>query len=730
VGLGLRLLWLWFLWDASLVFDEAEYLEIARALREGSYIDNGRWLRPPLFPTWLALFLGPTDKTTTLLLARLGQVFLGVVLVYLLYRIGGLGSRTWRVALLCGFVGAISFPLIAYSSYLMAEMLLLVVLAFFLLLLLRLMNTPSFTLAAVAGVVLGLAMLIKPIAVGTIPALFVASWLAGGPWKARLGRIVVAGACAAVIVAPWTVRNAIVYHRLVVLDTTGGFNLWLGNRLPDQRITSIEADMQEVYPNLADRDRAFAALARNNMLSHPVFTIEQLAEKARQFWRPEADVLASGHDGDLYLTCPRTYSIRTTVERGPNFGEVQPPCWWRWLNLCADVVYVPLLMGAVVQITWRWHDRFTKIAVVWGGSLFLLSILTLVQPRLRLPLMVVLIPLGVMGIIRIIRMVQGLQEYAIIASHDIFGSLQRFTLQRWRIFLVLGIFLFGSWYLHLVPLAMSQWWHVRGTTAWHTGDINAAYRAYETAVAWYPTRITTLVAAGQVAETLGREDSAHIWYQRATHVTYHAPQARIGSARVLQRQGYNEAVVDQLQASSLSVGQLERVGFAATLLPPRQTLDLGAPPACLYGYIFGIYMEYAPEVLPPARWTGAYAGLRFGTAPTPTSVVRLRASAPRPHTSPPPHMHITLNDTMPIATTIAPGWPRIYRMMVPPSSDGVTLLLHSDTIPLSVLNHRPEDEREGGILIDWAALDPVEVPSDSPPNRPHLSDETVSYDTP
>ncbi|NJN68076.1 MAG: phospholipid carrier-dependent glycosyltransferase [Chloroflexaceae bacterium] len=253
VGFGLRLGWLWFQGNASFVLDEQEYVEIAQALRRGGYlgeVDDGRWIRPPLFPLWLAFTFGPGNH---LLLARSGQVVLGVVLIYLFYRLTLLAWGDVRSALVCAALAALSLPLIVFSTYLMAEMLLLVLLCGLLLVLLALARGSGYRLATLAGVLLGLALLTKPIALAAIPATLGAV-LAGQPhWHQRVRHLVVLLVGAAVVLAPWAVRNRLVYDRFIPLDTTGGYNLWIGNRPPGQGGAIFEETMRTAYPNPADR---------------------------------------------------------------------------------------------------------------------------------------------------------------------------------------------------------------------------------------------------------------------------------------------------------------------------------------------------------------------------------------------------------------------------------------------------------------------------------------------
>src|SRR5207302_1680079 len=85
--------------------------------------------------------------------------------------------------------------------------------------------------AGVAGALLGLSALTRATALGFVP--LAALWLylpAARPSPAARLAVpaVLVGACV-VILLPWTVRNYLAYKRFVLVDTTSGYNLWLGS---------------------------------------------------------------------------------------------------------------------------------------------------------------------------------------------------------------------------------------------------------------------------------------------------------------------------------------------------------------------------------------------------------------------------------------------------------------------------------------------------------------------
>src|SRR5205807_2259512 len=67
----------------------------------------------------------------------------------------------------------------------------------------------------------------------------------------RLGGFLIVILACALVLLPWVVRNYRAYGRLVPVDTTGGYNLWLGSvGVRDE--ARLQADLRAI-PNPADR---------------------------------------------------------------------------------------------------------------------------------------------------------------------------------------------------------------------------------------------------------------------------------------------------------------------------------------------------------------------------------------------------------------------------------------------------------------------------------------------
>lgn len=174
----------------------------------------------PAFLAGLFYFTGPSMLAIEIL-----NLVLWALIVALVYVLGRrLGDRATGV--LAGILVAIAptmaiFVMRAYSEALFIPLLLGVCL-----LLTSRRETPSLRSAALAGVLLGAAILVRSTAEGLI--LILPLWLLWRrprreSWRAAL--VLAVSSC--LVLVPWLVRNTVVMHT-TSLSTNGGVTLWLG----------------------------------------------------------------------------------------------------------------------------------------------------------------------------------------------------------------------------------------------------------------------------------------------------------------------------------------------------------------------------------------------------------------------------------------------------------------------------------------------------------------------
>lgn len=229
VGLGLRLI-LVFSFDVRQSSDLAWYLSRAIELVEtGRYAENGvptaYW--PVGYPAFLAaLFL---LFGTSALVGQVANALLSVGCVGLLFLFCRQRFADPRVAGLAALVLAIYPNNIAYSIGLYSEPLFT-----FLLLAALVVLRPDSGLPRLvaAGVVLGFATLVKAQMQLLGPLLAVLLLLYGwscADFRRALPRSALVIAVMALTIAPWTLRNAEVMGKAVIVSTNGGMSLLSGN---------------------------------------------------------------------------------------------------------------------------------------------------------------------------------------------------------------------------------------------------------------------------------------------------------------------------------------------------------------------------------------------------------------------------------------------------------------------------------------------------------------------
>jgi 4-amino-4-deoxy-L-arabinose transferase-like glycosyltransferase len=218
--------------------DPAIYNQMARRIADGmGYVSFNRFptsYYPPGYPfflggvQWVLERVGLGDRTPVG--AAVAQSLLAGVMVAAVVVAGRrLGDR--RVGLVAGLVVAVWPNLVLHASLMLSETLFLTCFSVFLAAVVTMVDDEGRLLrgrAAVAGLALGAATLVRPQVALVIPALAVA-WLAARlGWRdvARRGGVLVAGVL--VCVLPWTVRNAVVLDGFVPVSTNTGDNLCLG----------------------------------------------------------------------------------------------------------------------------------------------------------------------------------------------------------------------------------------------------------------------------------------------------------------------------------------------------------------------------------------------------------------------------------------------------------------------------------------------------------------------
>lgn len=234
VAFGLRVVLVALTWHTQVTFDPADFSRTAASIAHGhGYPATNRApgggpsaFRPPGYPFLLAGVYAVAGHTAPAI-GRLVGGFLGTLAVGLM---GLISLRLWgrRVALVALWIGAIAPPLVVLSTALISEALFVPIVLGATLTALEARGSDGrhrYSWAVATGVLLGLSALTRTN--GLIMLLpFALAFVPGRPRRPRgwtPAGVMVAAAC--LTIAPWTIRNALVFHQFIPISDESGYTL-------------------------------------------------------------------------------------------------------------------------------------------------------------------------------------------------------------------------------------------------------------------------------------------------------------------------------------------------------------------------------------------------------------------------------------------------------------------------------------------------------------------------
>lgn len=219
--------------DTKVTLDSADFSRVGWSIAQGHGIPptnrdpagGPSAFRPPAYPAFLAAvyFVAGQEAPPA---ARFVETVLGTLTVAL---IGLIALRIWgkRVAMIALGIAAVAPPLVVMSNALISE-------ALFVPLLLGAVacalqarrSARPLRWALFTGLLVGIAELTRTNAIVLLIPLGIALWTAAPGRRGRaLLRPAVAVAVAVLIVAPWTIRNYLVFHAFVPVSTEVGYTV-------------------------------------------------------------------------------------------------------------------------------------------------------------------------------------------------------------------------------------------------------------------------------------------------------------------------------------------------------------------------------------------------------------------------------------------------------------------------------------------------------------------------
>jgi 4-amino-4-deoxy-L-arabinose transferase-like glycosyltransferase len=263
--------------------DGEEYDAIARSLAAGTGFEvnhSPNTFRPPGYPFFLAAIYaigGPGYAVV-----KIVQSVVGALTCLMIVLIGEqLFSR--RVGMMAGVIAAVYPFLVAYTGFLLSETLFVFLSTVFLYALVRLREDPAWLWVAVAGLVLGVMNLTRPVTLFLPVLLFFWLWV---EWGAKRRAAVIAGMLALwmmVPIMPWTVRNYMVTNSFIPISSHLWSGLYAGNNPtimhdPEAIGGSIEPEQLEDYR------AAYLSFLQHYLVHEPMELLRLELHKLKRFW--------------------------------------------------------------------------------------------------------------------------------------------------------------------------------------------------------------------------------------------------------------------------------------------------------------------------------------------------------------------------------------------------------------------------------------------------------------
>jgi hypothetical protein len=149
-----------------------------------------------------------------------------------------------------------------------------------------------------AGILFGIATLVKAQTLVVVPLLFAIDWLRMGQVWTRLPRLLVDGllvlAIAGLTVLPWTIRNEVQLGHWIAVSTNGGYTLLTGNHdtatgdyTPDAPV--VKALMARPGLDEVTRDAEARRLGMAWITAHPDRFLALAPKKLMRLWLPDGE---------------------------------------------------------------------------------------------------------------------------------------------------------------------------------------------------------------------------------------------------------------------------------------------------------------------------------------------------------------------------------------------------------------------------------------------------------
>lgn|GEM_PF-6296529 len=303
LALLLRLLFSFHFGNELIWYDEHNYHSIAESILRGdgfysTYDPPWTTHWPPLQGYVLAGIYAIFGSEP-----RVGRIFQDVYGLIILLLIFLIGKKLFsvRIALIGALVFAVHPVFIYVSNTLYSETLFTTLLLTTFYSLMRAIELKRWPYFAVSGVLLGLAMLARPVAIFVLPAIFL--WLlVKNRFLYTVTMFALILIMASVTISPWIYYNYAKYGKVFFITQEGAHSLAAANHpLLKKKAAEKQPQDHELVQKLRtaeedERNKLYYKLALSYILNHPLDFMKNYLTRFVKFWRVYPDTLSQNRD--------------------------------------------------------------------------------------------------------------------------------------------------------------------------------------------------------------------------------------------------------------------------------------------------------------------------------------------------------------------------------------------------------------------------------------------------
>jgi len=375
-----------------LLFDEKVYHTMAMKIVDGSYQSSSVYEFSPL-PIYVMAFLYKMISPDIFLI-RILNILFGVVTCYFIYLIGK-EMRDRATGLLACLVAALYNPFIFYSIVPLKTAMSVMLFAFTVYLFLSLLGKDSMIRTLLLGMVAGLLLNVRPNTVVLIPVmLLVILWnlhrVKALP-KTLIMSFVLYLTGLSLSLSPFIIRNFLVSGQVALTTTQMGQNIYYGNNLESKDPYYRPLPFASSSPTVQGIQFTIEASRRSNK--------KLTNQEASYYWTFEVLKISMEHPrAFLKKIIQKILVLFNRFEAGDHYHIGFMSNFVEFFKLPLLTIWLILPFGLAGMVTGMFKSRkllsVSLIFICYASTLVLFFTTT----RMRLPLLVILIPLAVSGI--------------------------------------------------------------------------------------------------------------------------------------------------------------------------------------------------------------------------------------------------------------------------------------------------------------------------------------------